>query len=396
MIKNIYTALGFTPSGGLIFPEDAMSEARGLFSSFPLKYTKAQPLLIEQKILEESLAISTAEDSTLTIDDARNIEFHPEQELRISHYRNLNGVTDERKYEMLEFDNIRSAEVLSAGVKLSITEVSVEFLTKLHFDLTVGLDAYVKKLGVSSYKSGEFRVSDSVKVGKIQPYIPPASREITKLIRLLVAEFKQRDALSLTDILEFHFLLYAIHPFQNGNKRVCRVLESLMLGCYGYDAGGTLSLAVYYQEKKDAFHFFLLESLRKKNATPFINYALRGYFFAANKLFEDNRKIFLRVAGMNIRRFYVSIYGSKGGARLYTDVISTIVEANGVISHSEFLAVMIKKGHTKGKAQNILPFLKSKNVLELKERFYFIPGALEIRDFDIRLKSFFVKHGIEL
>ena len=166
MSENIYTKLGFKQAGELIYSDKIINEARIIFSHLP-KIVSIRPLIIEQTILEETLAISTAEDSKLTLKTAKSIQISEEQEARIIKYKRNENLSDSEKYDQLEFENIKAVE--SRINSLGFKELNVDFICNLHHDLTIGLDEYHKETGLSYYHSGKLRQSNSTKVGKIRP-----------------------------------------------------------------------------------------------------------------------------------------------------------------------------------------------------------------------------------
>jgi fido (protein-threonine AMPylation protein) len=302
------------------------------------------------------------------------------------------GSSSKAKYEALEYFNIENVEKKMG--KVSFSEVSQKLLCDLHYDLCAGLDDFSKELGVAKYHAGTFRRSNSVKVGKFPPYIPPKSKEIPKLLDALFLEFSQKKDISLSDIIEFHFLLYATHPFQNGNKRVCRILESLMIESYGFSAEGTLSLSVYYKKKKSGFHSLLIQSLQRKNPESFVNFALRGYFYAGKHILNNCISIFQETFSRNYTNLLLGILGQEAKDKRYADALRTILELHCSFSHTEFMTKMNEFGYSKGQSQQIIAFLKANEILQQAEKKYFIPGALEINEYALRINKFFLKNGI--
>ncbi len=106
--------------------------------------------------------------------------------------------------------------------------VSENMLKKLHFIL---------KNGTEDSRKEWFRVGDYKKytneVGGIQTTQPElVAMEIKKLLKGYKAK-EQKTGLSFDDVLEFHYRFETIHPFQDGNGRVGRLImfkECLRLG----------------------------------------------------------------------------------------------------------------------------------------------------------------------
>ena len=74
----------------------------------------------------------------------------------------------------------------------------------------------------------------------------------------------------------FHTALYALHPFNNGNKRVCRVLEHLLLRQLGFNQKNLYSTSFYYYKEKERYYKNLLFSLERKNLNHFVAFIMES------------------------------------------------------------------------------------------------------------------------
>lgn len=392
MTKNIYEILGFKKPKDYLYEPRIVEEAKQIFNQLPLRRIGLKPLLIEQTVFEETFAISTAEDSELSQKMAKTIEVSPEQTARLIKYKENKNLTAIQKYDQLEFENIRAA--VNQVSSFSFKDLNLELIKNLHHDLTIGLDEYVKIKGISAYHPGTFRHSDEVKVGKLKAYTPPKFQKIPELLQLLFEHFARRRKINLYDILEFHVLFYAIHPFQNGNKRVARILESMLIHHYGYSAERTISLSAHYFQEKSGFHFFLMESLLQKDPTFFINYAIRGYFSAGHKILVFTQNLYLKDFEENFLRYLdqdVKLLHHDN----YETAMKVIVDLKGAFSYSDFIKTMKKRKISVGTSQNIIKTLAEKNILKKQQDHYYFGKALELEKLVNKLYMFFLQYNID-
>ncbi len=186
-----------------------------------------------------SYAISKAEDSSLTLADATQLQlnfdwlsdyatiiFKKVNELNVmskSYQRKLKSLHDK-----LEFANILTVfrKINSPNYILNWEWPTKHRLESIHADLTRDLDEIFgdKLRGYDMYYSWVMRNRDNIVIADIYPLeaenIPTALWDILH---------KYQEISSLEEIFALHAHLYHIHPFSNGNKRVCRILEILLL-----------------------------------------------------------------------------------------------------------------------------------------------------------------------
>lgn len=227
--------------------------------------------LISKNELLASFAISKAENSTLTLQEAQSVYdflLSNKEYTFISEKLKAKKKLDRKDYEKLEFFNIAKAFNNYKIHPIGIKDVTLEYIKELHKQLTQGLDIFKDYLtDFDVYKAGNWRDNDKIRVGT---YIPAPHTKIEKGVGKLLAWIKKNPGVTSVGI--FHTAFYAIHPFNNGNKRVSRVLEHIFLRSLGLNAKNLYSTSYYYHKEKPRYYKYLLSSLEKKNLNHFVEF----------------------------------------------------------------------------------------------------------------------------
>ena len=227
--------------------------------------------LITKNELLASYAISKAENSTLTLAEAQDVHklilSNPNFDFLKEKIQNNKKLT-QKDHDKLEFFNIAKTYRKLSALNFNIKDLNIEFIKKIHFDLTSGLDIFSEFLfDFTSYKSGHLRDNNDIRIGD---YSPSNYIEIeTGVDELIVWIIKNPNPIS---VAIFHTALYALHPFNNGNKRVCRILEHLLLKTVGLNSKNLYSTSYYYHKEKERYCKYLLFSLERKNLNHFTNF----------------------------------------------------------------------------------------------------------------------------
>ncbi len=227
--------------------------------------------LISRNELLASFAISKAENSSLTLKEAQDVYkviLANEEYTFISDKMQAGQKLTRKDYEKLEFFNIAQTFRNLNHKPLRIADVTPSTIRKIHNSLSKGLDIFAKYLpDFTVYKSGNFRDNDLIRVGT---YIPAPYKEIEKGVEELLTWLKEHK--TITGVALFHTALYALHPFNNGNKRVCRILEHLFFRDLGLNLKNLYSTSYYYHKQKERYYKYLLYSLERKNLNHFVSF----------------------------------------------------------------------------------------------------------------------------
>ncbi len=119
-------------------------------------------------------------------------------------------------------NHFRCVDMIINDAKAALTE---KFIKELHLIL---------KNGTSNSRKDRFAVGEYKKlpneVGGVNTALP---EEVADRMKALLAEYNAKKEKSFADILDFHVKLERIHPFQDGNGRVGRLI--MFKECLKYD-----------------------------------------------------------------------------------------------------------------------------------------------------------------
>ena len=126
------------------------------------------------------------------------------------------GITDEavKVDDIIETVNhFRCIDLIIEGANSKISE---SFIKQLHFILKTGTTDSQK----SWFKTGDYKMLENM-VGGIETTKP---ENVSKEIKTLLEEYNAKPEITFDDILDFHVRFELIHPFQDGNGRVGRLI----------------------------------------------------------------------------------------------------------------------------------------------------------------------------
>ena len=239
-VRN-YCAAGRVPGAELIgkvwmIPEDAEKPARARKKAFDLLDVLSEEMSahrtggIYHKIqIDLTYNSNHMEGSRLTRDQTRYI-----------YETNTIGMTDEsvRVDDIIETVNhFRCVELMIRHAKDRLTE---EFIKELHAIL---------KTGTSDSRLDWFAVGDYKKlpneVGGRETTLP---EEVPEQMKALLRAYHEKKGKTLEDLIDFHVQFERIHPFQDGNGRIGRLIlfkECLKYGIVPFIIGEDLKLLYY-------------------------------------------------------------------------------------------------------------------------------------------------------
>lgn len=282
--KQPFLSTFFVSLSGLPLSEETLKKADAALSGYEKSEIDwhLEKALRQRNDLLVSFAVSKAENSALTLAEATEVYNLVENEAINSGPTFLSGKLKakekltQKDHDHLEYYNIAKTFRSLSKKGIKIKDLSSEFILGLHEELTANLDIFAGALdNFETYRSGKFRNDDKTRVGDYQP---APHLEIEKSVDELIKWLKKQP--SATNIFIFHAALYALHPFKNGNKRVCRVLEHFLLQDLGYNQKNLYSSSYYYHKHQERYYKNLVEALYKRNLNYFVSLASEALFFS--------------------------------------------------------------------------------------------------------------------
>ncbi len=135
------------------------------------------------------------------------------------------GITDEavRVDDIIETNNhFRCFDFIIDHAQEPLTESMIKQLHRM-------LKASTSDASKTWFTVGDYKRLPN-EVGGIETIEP---KQVGKAIRELLKSYKAKKAVTLTDILDFHHQFECIHPFQDGNGRVGRLIMFKECLCHG-------------------------------------------------------------------------------------------------------------------------------------------------------------------
>ena len=170
------------------------------------------------------------------------------EQTRYIYETNTIGITDESVNvdDVIETANhFRCVDLVIDAAKAPLTE---KFIKKLHATLKTGTsDSRQSWFAVGAYKKMPNEV------GGMETALP---EEVADRMQALLAEYKCGRSKTLHDLIDFHVRFERIHPFQDGNGRVGRLIlfkECLKYGIVPFIIEDDLKL-FYYRGLKEWGH----------------------------------------------------------------------------------------------------------------------------------------------
>lgn len=247
-------------SGGLVAAlskaDRALGELAGLASMLPNPNLLIQPLLRREAVLS-----SRIEGTRASLRDLYAFEA-----VQLTLFEFPEDVKEVQNYVL----------ALQYGLeRLATLPVSLRLMRELHAQLLKGVRG-------EQWTPGEFRRSQNwigAPGSTIQTaaYVPPPVDEMNRALSALEKFIHQQDDLpALIRLALVHYQFEAIHPFLDGNGRVGRLLNTLLLNDWGLLSQPVLYLSAYFEAHRQAYYDLLLAVSQQGAWEEWLVYFLNG------------------------------------------------------------------------------------------------------------------------
>jgi len=115
-------------------------------------------------------------------------------------------------------------------------------------------------------------------------YRPPAHQNIGRLLEEFVEWYNKSTLNPIEKATLAHLKLYRIHPFLDGNKRICRLVFNKALLEEGFPL-------INISEKKEAYFEALIESTEKNDSKKLTDFSLKEYFRQIKEFLKKRKGI---------------------------------------------------------------------------------------------------------
>ena len=129
---------------------------------------------------------------------------------------NTLGVTDDAVKVDDIVETVNHFRCIDLAIEGDNTKLSESFIKQLHYILKTGTTDAQK----SWFKVGDYKMIEN-EVGGSETVRP---EDVAAEMKTLLADYNSKSEITFDDILDFHVRFESIHPFQDGNGRVGRLI----------------------------------------------------------------------------------------------------------------------------------------------------------------------------
>ena len=256
--------------GALSTADRALGQLNGITRALP-----NPRLLIRSFIRREAVLSSRIEGTVASLSDLYLFEMNPEQEQRTPDVREVSNYV----------------RALDYGVeRLKYAPFSLAVVKELHGILLEGVRGSDKSPGAFRKRQNFISPTDRIQDAS---YIPPSSEHVLERLERL-EEFTNgpSDLPLLVRLAMIHYQFEAIHPFEDGNGRVGRLLISILLDRERALPHPVLYLSAFFEKHQRTYYNMLLKVSQEGDWNAWIGFFLRGVADQSIDAVERSRSLF--------------------------------------------------------------------------------------------------------
>ena len=126
------------------------------------------------------------------------------------------GITDDAVKVDDIIETVNHFRCIDLAIEGANTKLSESFIKQLHYILKTGTTDAQK----SWFKVGDYKMIEN-EVGGSETVKP---EDVATEMKALLADYNSKSEITFDDILDFHVRFESIHPFQDGNGRIGRLI----------------------------------------------------------------------------------------------------------------------------------------------------------------------------
>lgn len=159
-------------------------------------------------------------------------------------------------------------------------KLSNEYLLKLHRTIMATFETKTpgefREKQVYLYRKGSFGSPSDKELA----YRPPSYKKITGLLDNFFGWYGNSNTNPIEKAALAHYLLYRIHPFLDGNKRICRLIFNKTL----IDNNFPL---INISANKGAYFDALVTAVEANNPKPLVEFSLKQYYLQVREFLSN-------------------------------------------------------------------------------------------------------------
>jgi Fic family protein len=238
------------------------------------------------------------------------------------------GETDQPKKSARAEQEIRNLKAAYQFIRELTPEptppvIDEELIKKVHALVTAHIEHPYNVPGL--YRNHKVQVGDEDHGGIYTP--PKCLPDIEKLMKEFILWINSEEMLTTNPYFRAalaHYHLGLIHPFSDGNGRVARIIEALLLRLSGQKYVPTMLSNYYYRNIDEYFRVFSITRKNKENdVAPFLKFVLKGVI---DSLEEIKNRITYFIRRLALRDHYASLHREKAIIQRQHDFLTVLLQ----------------------------------------------------------------------